>query len=184
MLPDRTWIILVIIAPLLIAGCAVQLEKPSTPQPPDESTNDRDPTHQTEPPSQPNREPVEPRSEAVDDTAPLVEALDLVTNQPDQAREKLETLTDRYPAQATGLLGNLNAREGHWDEAEKHWLRSLRYNPNQSYVLYNLAYLYVTEGRNLTEAKQFLNRAKEISSAYEARANKLLRRLNETKHEN
>jgi Flp pilus assembly protein TadD len=58
--------------------------------------------------------------------------------------------------------GIANERAGRWGRAEADFQRALELAPEQPYVMNYLAYTWVEQGKNLTEARRMLERAVEL----------------------
>lgn len=82
------------------------------------------------------------------------------TGQYDNARIQYETILSLEPQHATAhhMLGRINDMSRKFDEAERHYLAALSANREDGYLLSDLGYSYLQQGR-LNEAKKYLTQA-------------------------
>lgn len=78
----------------------------------------------------------------------------------DDARIQYETVLSIEPRHATAhhMLGRISDMDRKFDEAERHYLEALSANREDGYLLSDLGYSYLQQGR-LDEARQYLTKA-------------------------
>ena len=78
----------------------------------------------------------------------------------DDARIQYETVLSLEPHHATAhhMLGRISDMSKRFDEAERHYLEALSANREDGYLLSDLGYSYLQQGR-LDEARQYLTQA-------------------------
>ncbi|PLT34709.1 rhomboid family intramembrane serine protease [Bacillus sp. V5-8f] len=98
-------------------------------------------------------------------------------DQVDKAQELLEKFTEKHQNAPYSyfVLGNLESHRGNFEAAEKHYLQSIKYNPDFSASHYNLALVYMDAGQP-KRAEVHAKKAAEISPD-EERYQKLLEQL-------